>query len=276
MMAPMSAVPFGPYGVDQGTMLNMVSTQLEYYFSVENLCKDIFLRKHMDSKGFVYLSVIAEFNRIKQLTTDLELLRFVCYQSPTIEFRVGVDGKDRLRRSEGWEQWVLGMSERDPSAQHDGTVELHNPPMPHPNGFEQLPPYATMSATSPNGHAPFSMMNGVHPGGHQDSPAVSSDKASDGPTTNGVNGVAGSNGHVIEPPTKAVSGEPDSFSDEQVETLTVIVGKQDSQAPPLVPSATRTFSNGSIDSKSGVPDESEKMSCRHSTPKVNGTSPSQG
>ncbi|OCK78937.1 hypothetical protein K432DRAFT_279072, partial [Lepidopterella palustris CBS 459.81] len=44
----------------------------EYYFSVDNLCKDMFLRKRMDSKGFVLLSVIAEFNRIKQLTPDIE------------------------------------------------------------------------------------------------------------------------------------------------------------------------------------------------------------
>ncbi len=74
----------------------------EYYFSVENLCKDIYLRKHMDSKGFVYLSFIAEFNRIKQLTTDMELIKLVCYQSRIIEFSVGLDGKERLRRREGW------------------------------------------------------------------------------------------------------------------------------------------------------------------------------
>lgn len=278
MMHPMSAVPFSPYGVDQMTLLAMVTTQLEYYFSVENLCKDIFLRKHMDSKGFVYLSVIADFNRIKQLTTDLELIKYVCYQSRIIEFRIGHDGKDRLRRREGWEQWVLGISERDPSAQNDGPEELHNPPVPHPNGFDQvpLPPFPGMPAGSPTGPAPYPMMNGMHPGPLHESSTPTSDTLLNEPPTDGINGFAGANGHTVET-SKAVSGEPDSFSDEQVETLSVIVRKQDqSHAPMLPPSATRTFSNGSIDSKSGVLDEPGKMDGRHSALKVNGTSPSQG
>ena len=47
--------------------------------------------------------------------TDVELIKAVCYQSRTIEFRIGQDGKDRLRVRENWVKWVLPPHERDPS-----------------------------------------------------------------------------------------------------------------------------------------------------------------
>ena len=74
----------------------------------------------MDSQGYVLLSVIAEFKRIKALTEDMDLLRHVCGQLKNIEYRPGEDGVDRLRRKEGWEQWIRPMSERVPSARNDG------------------------------------------------------------------------------------------------------------------------------------------------------------
>ena len=92
----------------------------EYYFSIDNLCKDMFLRNHMDSQGYVLLSVIADFKRIKALTEDMDLLRHVCGQLKNIEYRPGEDGVDRLRRKDGWEQWIRPMSERVPSARNEG------------------------------------------------------------------------------------------------------------------------------------------------------------
>src|SRR5204863_2766403 len=78
----------------------------------------------MDSQGFVLLSVIASFKRIKTLTEDLELLRGVCGQLKTVDYRPGEDGLDRLRKREKWEQWVLSMDMRDPSAQNEGPPPL--------------------------------------------------------------------------------------------------------------------------------------------------------
>lgn len=300
MVQPMSAVPYNSFGMDHMTLLSMVTTQLyvsqsppqgdmlttsrEYYFSVDNLCRDIYLRKHMDSKGFVFLSVIAEFNRIKQLTTDIELIKYVCYQSRSIEFRIGHDGKDRIRCHEGWEKWVLPVPDRDASAQNDGPEELYSPPMPHPHGFDSngVPRYPDMPAGSPTApgqfgsEAPYPLVNGFHPGAPQHTVVASSDATPNGTAPEGVNGTAIANGHPIDNATKAVSVEPDSFSDEQVKSLTVVVRKQDQpQMPALPPSATRTFSNGSIDSRSGVPDASEKITGRKSV-KVNGIGPSLG
>lgn len=38
--------------------------QIEYYFSIENLCRDIFLRSKMDTEGFIPVATIAAFNRV--------------------------------------------------------------------------------------------------------------------------------------------------------------------------------------------------------------------
>lgn len=92
----------------------------EYYFSVDNLCKDLFLRKQMDSQGFVPLSVIAGFKRVKTLTEDFEMPRHACRQVRNIEYLTGEDGIDRLRPRDKWEQWVLPVEQRDPSAQNEG------------------------------------------------------------------------------------------------------------------------------------------------------------
>jgi la-related protein 1 len=265
----------------------------EYYFSIENLCKDMFLRKHMDSKGFVFLSVIADFNRIKQLTTDMELIKFACYHSREIEYRIGADGRDRIRRCDGWEQWVLPTGDRDLSAQNDGPDEVHHPPIPHPQGVAQ-------------GFDPFMMRYAMGPMSGPTSPGLHQDPSFPTMNSTGING-AGSGpvggpgmgdasgfphpatntdamspqgpGAPMFPGTHMMPGnmEADSFSDEQVEALTIIVRKQDpAQASiPSNPLAGRTFSNGTIDGRSTA-DEPPNLEARQNGPKVNGHVPAQG
>ncbi|GME99264.1 unnamed protein product [[Candida] boidinii] len=45
-----------------------LSRQIDYYFSKENLVKDIFLRKNMNDNGFLPLNVIANFYRVSALS----------------------------------------------------------------------------------------------------------------------------------------------------------------------------------------------------------------
>ena len=235
------------------TFANVTS---EYYFSVDNLLKDMYLRRHMDSQGFVSLDFIAAFNRIKQLTTDIELLKLVCQQSSHVQYRTGEDGRDRLRRCEGWEQWVLSMADRDESAQNDGPKELHNPPVPNPAGFDQSnpPEYPTMH-TGYGNDVSYPQHNPFVPSAPQHAAAAPSEDLVNGTTPEGANGTTVPNGQPIEESTKAVSPEPDLFSDAQLESLTVIVRKQNKSLSALRPSASRTFSNGTLNSKSGVVDE---------------------
>lgn len=217
---------------------------------MENLCKDLFLRKHMDTKGFVPLSLIANFHRVKTMTTDIEVIKMACHQSSIIELRVGHDGKDRLRRREGWAQWVLAITERDPSAQNDGPEELHAPAVPQVNGYENGGVSYAAFPTASTGSVQHAYVAGVHPGAVHDPSSAVQEEITNGLGTNGINGFAASNGH-LETSTRAVSGEPDSFSDAQVDSLCVIVRRQEQlQVQPTPPAATRAYSNASIDSKS--------------------------
>jgi la-related protein 1 len=131
----------------------------EYYFSVDNLCKDMFLRRHMDSQGFVLLTFIASFKRIKNLNEDFEFLRQCCRQLRNVEYHFGEDGYDRLRPRDTWEQWVLPVDQRDQSAQNEG---------PSAPNFHYSKPHDRHDdhATSPhNGIMPFA--NGFGPGNIQ-------------------------------------------------------------------------------------------------------------
>ena len=94
----------------------------------------------MDSQGFVALEFIAGFNRIKNLSPDIDVIRLVCQQSASIEYRTTENGQDRLRRKDNWAQWVLDMAERDPSAQNEGPKELNKPQVSHPAGFDPSKP----------------------------------------------------------------------------------------------------------------------------------------
>lgn len=93
-----------PWDQYRAMWVNTLRQQLEYYFSVENLCKDMFLRSQMDPEGWVPLSVIANFNRVKMMLLDPEMLADSAVESPDLE--ISVD-RTAVRKVEGWEKWVL-------------------------------------------------------------------------------------------------------------------------------------------------------------------------
>ncbi|KAF9907777.1 La ribonucleoprotein domain member 1 [Linnemannia zychae] len=101
--------------------------QMEYYFSVENLCKDVYMRKQMDDEGYVPLSLVANFNRVKYLTTDHTLIKDSLKTSKEIETK-----GDKIRRRGDWATWVF--------PKEDGAVPLSThrssyippPRSPHP------------------------------------------------------------------------------------------------------------------------------------------------
>ncbi|KAL6810440.1 hypothetical protein J3E69DRAFT_175516 [Trichoderma sp. SZMC 28015] len=98
--------------------------QVEYYFSIENLAGDLYLRARMDSQGFVPLHLIASFKDIRKLTNDIDIIRAVCEFSVELDFAVGDDGIELVRRSQGWESFVLPLDERDESARNSGPAYL--------------------------------------------------------------------------------------------------------------------------------------------------------
>lgn len=63
----------------------MVRHQIEYYFSADNLSTDIYLRRKMDPHGYIPLSSIAAFNRVKSLSHDPDLIVAAVRQSSELE-----------------------------------------------------------------------------------------------------------------------------------------------------------------------------------------------
>ena len=258
----MSAIPYNPYE-EQVTLFDMVTMQMEYYFSLDNLCKDMFLRKHMDSQGYVFLSVLAGFNRIVALTTDIELIRYVCLNSQKIEFKPGQlwqDGHDRLRARESWKNFVLSKDQRHPSAQSDG-------PKPAPNHSSNEPthgygdrqnisprssasngpmdfPYQSLNAIAPSTihtAAPNSMTNGSYADTNQ--PPLSAAVSEFSPSVR-----SHTSRRFASPDPR--SHETKAFTDDDVQHLQILVRQPiNSVHPPFHSASSRTFSNGSIDGR---------------------------
>ncbi|KAK1305456.1 hypothetical protein QJS10_CPB11g02021 [Acorus calamus] len=101
---PMAHPPVDP-------LLISLTAQIDYYFSDENLIKDVYLKQHMDGQGWVPISLIAGFNRVKQMTTDIQIILNAVRASTIVEVK---DGK--IRRRAGWAKWIL------PSMNHVGNL----------------------------------------------------------------------------------------------------------------------------------------------------------
>jgi la-related protein 1 len=142
-VAPMSAMQYqaAPQW-DNPMVIPMLKQQLEYYFSVENLCKDLYLRKHMDSQGFVPLHFVAGFQRLRMLSGDINLIRAICEDSAEIEYVVGDDDTERLRRVRGWEKFVLAMEAREELARNPGPANF----TPKTRSYMYGPQYGNMHA----------------------------------------------------------------------------------------------------------------------------------
>ncbi|RCI11083.1 hypothetical protein L249_7323, partial [Ophiocordyceps polyrhachis-furcata BCC 54312] len=124
-MAPLSAIaPFPPQPYWDSVLFSLLKHQIEYYFSIENLCKDMYLRRRMDSQGFVHVHFVAAFKRIRELTSDMNMIRAVCESSSELDFVVGEDDVERLRRRAGWQCFVLPMEDRDDFARTSGPARL--------------------------------------------------------------------------------------------------------------------------------------------------------
>ncbi|KAK9164562.1 hypothetical protein Syun_005464 [Stephania yunnanensis] len=94
------AAPFMIVPPAEPQLRSMITNQIDYYFSSENLCKDVFLRTQMDEQGWVPLSVVANFNRVKKLTSNIQLI-LECVRNSTV---VEMQG-DKLRKRNDWMNW---------------------------------------------------------------------------------------------------------------------------------------------------------------------------
>lgn len=279
----MSAFPYNPYL--EIPVFGMVSMQMEYYFSVDNLCKDMYLRKQMDSQGFVFLSVLAKFNRIKQLTTVYAMIQQVCVNSPNIEYYdPRVDGIDRVRKRDGWQQWVMKMEDRDLSAQNDGPPPRHQYPSMNDahNTFDDTSAISPRSSAvaNPVENFQFQSLDSVAPPYNQAGPIGISNGADASTIRTPLSAAVSEFSPSVRSSNSRSFSQPDSqglgtsvFTDEQVDNLNIVVRKPVTATTPTRPhfhsSSSRTFSNGSIDGRS-INEELSKFTDRQTVPTMNG------
>ncbi|KAF3939522.1 hypothetical protein ABW19_dt0208357 [Dactylella cylindrospora] len=171
------AVPFQPDYEYAAAVQNVVN-QLSYYFSLDNMVKDTFLRGHMDSQGWIFLDVIAGFRKVKDMTKDnIAIVREACIQSPAVEFRgYHPDGRERLRPAHNPTEWVLKYEDRDESCRHEGpnwdARYTHGPPFinapPFPMYYQNpnVPPMAVPGPVDQQfvGYNGYPQQNHVHSG----------------------------------------------------------------------------------------------------------------
>ncbi|KAH9941218.1 uncharacterized protein BXZ73DRAFT_88383 [Epithele typhae] len=75
--------------------------QLEYYLSAQNMAQDFFLRQQMDSRGWIPIDLIAQFNRVLTLTRETHIVVEVLSLSSLVEVR------GMHVRPHQWQQFVL-------------------------------------------------------------------------------------------------------------------------------------------------------------------------
>lgn len=76
--------------------------QIEFYFSKENLCSDVYLRQQMDGQGWVDISLIAGFKKVQGLKKDLQYIKETVQSSSILEMK-----DDKIRKHNDWEKWVI-------------------------------------------------------------------------------------------------------------------------------------------------------------------------
>ncbi|KAL2019233.1 hypothetical protein VTK56DRAFT_9960 [Thermocarpiscus australiensis] len=248
----------------------ILKAQVEYYLSVENLCKDYYLRQHMDGQGFAHLSTIAGFKRIKTVTEDLDLLRLACSLSDQIEFVIGDDGIERLRLRDKWNLFVLPVNDRLEAYRNNGPASW----TPYVRPDAQFAPFPAPLVPQPYGTSPVAPFPGF-PEEQMFQPAYVNgahyDPAVNGGTVNGHR-----YGHDIRltagvpeyaPPESPVTLESmTNFSDSQVEKLMVILSyekKDDSSLHDAAGVAGYVSENPQV-GQNGVPSGSPEA------PSVNG------
>ncbi|XP_051149722.1 la-related protein 1C-like [Andrographis paniculata] len=99
---PIHVVPtvVPPSAIDN-TLTNSIVKQIDFYFSDNNLMRDSYLRSKMDDQGWVPISLVASFPRIKQMTNDISLVMESLRYSTVVEMQ-----GDKVRRRNEWARWL--------------------------------------------------------------------------------------------------------------------------------------------------------------------------
>ncbi|XP_075481021.1 la-related protein 1C-like [Primulina tabacum] len=103
-LRPISMVPIPQmfYTMTDPLLPSKIVSQIDYYFSSENLVRDTYLRQNMNGDGWVPISLIATFKKIAMLTDNIQLILDAVQTSNVVE----VQG-DKVRCKNDWNKWII-------------------------------------------------------------------------------------------------------------------------------------------------------------------------
>ncbi|XP_028774507.1 la-related protein 1B-like [Neltuma alba] len=107
--------PYGNVSAPDPELSVKIVRQVEYYFSFDNLIKDMYLRRQMDEQGWVPVRLIANFRKIKELTDNIQIISEVLQTSTVVEI-LG----DKVRRRDDWQRWIIPRSYQLPDVPSSG------------------------------------------------------------------------------------------------------------------------------------------------------------
>lgn len=89
--------------MDPKVTAEQAKKQLEYYFSPENLVRDIFLRQNMDVDGYVPVIMVANFQAVYMIHQDYASLLDALRSSTVVELDLL---NEKIRVRDGWQKWL--------------------------------------------------------------------------------------------------------------------------------------------------------------------------
>uniref|UniRef100_A0A1Y1KRZ8 La-related protein 1 n=1 Tax=Photinus pyralis TaxID=7054 RepID=A0A1Y1KRZ8_PHOPY len=115
--------------LDNPTLKDYIKKQIEYYFSEENLMRDFFLRRKMDSEGYLPITLIASFHRVQALTNNLSLVVEAISASDKLEL---YSAAFKVRTKQDPLKWPI----LDKGDNNTDFISIHHlvppPPLPKP------------------------------------------------------------------------------------------------------------------------------------------------
>ncbi|KAI4308279.1 hypothetical protein L6164_031369 [Bauhinia variegata] len=134
---PRHFVPYtahtGPQSMSPETLALRASIvkQIDYYFSDENLQNDHYLISLMDDQGWVPISMVADFKRVKKMSTDIPFILDALLGSNKLEVK-----GDKIRKRDNWSKWIRVSSEN--SAPSTGQVQQNQLVQNATNSIENI------------------------------------------------------------------------------------------------------------------------------------------
>jgi len=154
---------FSKITLEETSTDDAIIKQLEYYFSIENLNVDYFLRSKMNEEGFLNAKEIINFKKMKAFSVSIEKIQNILQKFNTVIESQVTEGELFLR-NKNWDtikDKITPLSDikekKSPTVQNTNYFHLQN------NFYYNVPPQFMMSQGQPQPFMPMPSMMGYQP-----------------------------------------------------------------------------------------------------------------